>query len=717
MKNIFFNSSSYLVGMMESVLKTNIHLHGEENLLKDSPTLFVSNHFTRFETFVMPYIIDTYAHMSVRSLADHSIFVGSFSKYLDRVGTVSTQNTQRNEIILGDLMTGRDNWIIYPEGMMVKNKKVSKDKGFILHTDKQDFTVRTGSATLAIMSELLKQEYRQAQREGDIIKIRAMREKYRISSEESMAYKNSIVVPVNITYTPIRPGINPLMSLGKSFLEPIDARLNEELEIEGNILLDSEIHIRFDKPIDIAEYLYHIHKKMQDLNQPLSEVLISSYTRQDLTTRFMDAIYKNTLINFDHIFALVLEYYSKEFVRSDELKSAIFLAAKAVGSLKTYHLHHSITEALYKLLTDEKDPWFESVLALALEQKVLVHVEEALYRIDREVFEDEHDFHTIRIKNTLRVILNEVSLFSSITQSVKDTLQKSAHDIKNEVFYAICKSDEKRYTKDYNNFYSAVLSKPKEIGAPFVLYDPAFTTGLVLSHGYKSSPSEIKELSHYLHERGINVYGIRLQGHGTLSEDMRDSTWEEWYDSFNRGFAAMRQVSEKLFVAGFSTGGLLAILATVRKLNKVEGLIVINAALELQDIRVNYVVPTLNRLNDFLSLFNADLEYVQSEPEFPEFNYTRNYIKSLNQLNELMKVCRSSLPLVTAPTLIVQADNDPVVKPESAQKIMEKISSKRKDLKMLPFSRHVIVLGEGKNEVFERVYAFIQSIAKADKSG
>lgn len=712
MKNIFFNSSSYLVGMIESVLETNIHLHGEENLLKDSPTLFVSNHFTRFETFVMPYIIDTYAHMSVRSLADHSIFVGYFSKYLDRVGTVSTQNPQRNEIILGDLMTGRDNWMIYPEGVMLKNKKISKEKEFMLHIDHEPSAVRTGSAVLAMMSELLKREFKEAQRTGDIIKVRAMREKYRISPSESMAYKNSVVVPVNITYVSLRPGINPLMSLDERLIEPMDARLKEELEIEGNILLNSEIHICFDKPIDIAEYLYHVQKKMGYLNKPLGELAISSFTRHDLTTRFMDAIYKNIMINFDHIFALVLEYYGEEFISSSELKRAIYLSAKKVDALKTYHLHHSITDALYKLLTDEKDPWFESVLALALEQKVLVRVEEELYRINKEVYKQEHDFHTIRIKNTLRVILNEVSLFSNVTQSVKETLGKTAYEIKEEVFYAIYNSDQKRYTKAYNAFYSVILSKPKEIGAPFVLYNPDFSTGIVISHGYTSSPSEIKELSLYLHERGINVYGVRLEGHGTLSEDMRESSWEEWYDSFNRGFAAMRQVSEKLFVAGFSTGGLLAILATVRKLNKVEGLIVINAALELQDIRVNYVVPTLNRMNSFLSLFNADMEYVANEPEFPEFNYTRNYIKSLNQLYQLMQECSASLPLVTAPVLVLQADKDPVVKPESAQKIMEKINSKHKELKMLPFSRHVIVLGEGKNEVFERVYAFMQGVAK-----
>lgn len=714
MKNILYSSSNYVIRMVESILDTNIHLHGKKNILHDAPTLFVSNHFTRFETFIMPYIIYTESQMRARSLADHSVFVGYLGKFMNRVGTLSTNHEHRNEIILGDLMTGRENWIIYPEGAMVKNKKIIKNEKFLLDFFDGKGPVHTGAAVLAMEAELLKQEYSKAQKEGDIIKVRQMREKYFMQPTERTSYKNTIVVPVNITYTPIRPGFNPLMSIGNKFVEKIDDRIKEELEIEGNILLSSEIHIRFDKPIDIAEYLYHARREIcsqSTEDENVSDKELIDHCRHDLTTQFMDAVYKNILINFDHIFALVIEYFQKEFISTHELKQAIFLAARDVVGLKTYHVHHSICDELYKLLIDEEDPWFESSLTLALEQNILLHMEDELYKINRTVFEDEHDFHTIRVKNTLRVILNEISLFPNVGKSVQDNLAKSPEKITDEVFHVIYNRDKKIYKQDYNRFYSVILSKPKEIGAPFVLYNPEFTRGLVLSHGYMSSPSEIKELADYLHEKGINVYGVRLQGHGTVSEDLRDSTWEQWYDSFNRGFATMRQVNNKLFLAGFSTGGLLAILATARKLNKVDGLIVINAALELQDMRVNYMVPTLNRLNDFLSIFKADLEYVEGEPEFPLFNYRRNYIKSLDQLRLLMQKCQESLSLVTAPTLILQGDRDPIVKPESAEKVLEQISSHDKTLHSFEFSRHVIVLGEGKEKVFSSVYDFIDRLS------
>jgi len=722
MDNIFYSSTTYVIGLIESILETNIHVHGENHLLHDSPTLFVANHFTRFETFVMPYIISSHSQMGVRSLADHSIFVGYFGRFLNRVGTLSTQHEHRNEIILGDLMTGRENWIIYPEGAMVKNKKIIYDGEFVLDfLDGRD-SMHTGSAVLAMKAELLKQEYKEAQHAGDVIKVRKMREKYFINTDERVAYRNTVVVPINITYVPIRPGTNPLMSIGGKFVDEIDDRIKEELEIEGNILLNSEIHIHFDEPIDISEYLYQLKEDRKESCENIDNDDLIGACRYDLTTQFMAAVYKNVLINFDHIFALALEYYADDLIGSNELKRAIFLAARDVILLNKFNVHHSITDELFKLLTDECDPWYDSSLSLALDQKVLSQVEDELYQINRDAFKDEHDFHTIRIKNTLRVILNEIALFPEVSKSVqdnlcsiKDNVCKSSHRVKEEVFKVIYDRDYKNYVKSYNRFYSVVLSKPKEIGRPFVLYNPVFSNGVVLSHGYKSSPSEVKELAHYLHQQGINVYAVRLEGHGTVSEDLRDRTWEEWYDSFNRGFAAMRQVSTKLYLVGFSTGGLLAMLATARKSNKIDGLVVINAALELQDIRVNYLIPTLNKMNDLLSIFHADLEYVETEPEYPEFNYRRNYIKSLEQLRLLMDKCRSILPSITTPTLILQADKDPVVKPESANKIFEKICSEDKALEMFDFSRHVITVGQENEMVFKSISGFIDRLLNEKK--
>ena len=64
-----------------------------------------------------------------------------------------------------------------------------------------------------------------------------------------------------------------------------------------------------------------------------------------------------------------------------------------------------------------------------------------------------------------------------------------------------------------------------------------------------------------------------------------------------------------------------------------------------------------------------------------------------------------------APALVVQADDDPLVAPHSAKLFINRLGSKRKVLAQLPSDRHVIVRGEGSEEVFRRVLRFVTQIA------
>lgn len=77
-----------------------------------------------------------------------------------------------------------------------------------------------------------------------------------------------------------------------------------------------------------------------------------------------------------------------------------------------------------------------------------------------------------------------------------------------------------------------------------------------------------------------------------------------------------------------------------------------------------------------------------------------------------MQECKLCLPLITTPTLIIQGNKDPVVKPESADKILKMISSDDKHLQNFKSDRHVIVLGKGNKRVFNSVHSFIDRLLK-----
>lgn len=107
-----------------------------------------------------------------------------------------------------------------------------------------------------------------------------------------------------------------------------------------------------------------------------------------------------------------------------------------------------------------------------------------------------------------------------------------------------------------------------------------------------------------------------------------------------------------------------------------------------------------------LSIEKGKFEYVDDKPENPSMNYSRNYLKGVEQLKDLMEECKKSLHKISTPTLIIQAKNDPVVSPSSGAVIYQNIKSKNKLLLEPDFSNHVIINGENKEEVFEEIRSF-----------
>ena len=101
-----------------------------------------------------------------------------------------------------------------------------------------------------------------------------------------------------------------------------------------------------------------------------------------------------------------------------------------------------------------------------------------------------------------------------------------------------------------------------------------------------------------------------------------------------------------------------------------------------------------------------------SQTEQPLVNYHKHPLASVSQLEKVMSKVEKNLSKVTAPILVIQGDNDPVVNPKSAQLIYNKVNSPLKKLVLLPRDNHIIVTNEGKEEIFENVYRFMGDVLK-----
>ena len=314
----------------------------------------------------------------------------------------------------------------------------------------------------------------------------------------------------------------------------------------------------------------------------------------------------------------------------------------------------------------------------------------------------------MRVKNTFQVILNEIKWQDKIVKVAKENSQYTEEALKNDNYKHLLQREVMFFKKEYKK-YTGKTSTIRIKGAPINFTDDANDVGITLCHGYMAAPKELRNLGEYLFSKGINVHIIRLRGHGTVPEALQDVKMEDWIVDFERAFVALRQVSQKVFIGGFSMGGLLALEHATR--HKVDGVIVINTALRLHDLRVSYVVPTLQFFNEMIAYFNARgiMEWIDnSKTEQPKVNYHTHPLSSIAQMESLMSKVDNTLENITAPILIIQGDNDPVVKRESGKLIYDGVKSKEKKLLILPRERHSILADTLHEEVFEAVRRFIK---------
>ncbi len=85
------------------------------------------------------------------------------------------------------------------------------------------------------------------------------------------------------------------------------------------------------------------------------------------------------------------------------------------------------------------------------------------------------------------------------------------------------------------------------------------SVGVLLIHGFTGSPAELLLLGKFLNRAGFTVLGVRLAGHGTNELNLMKTTNEDWFNSVLDGYKMLGGFCEKVFVAGHSMGGLLAL--------------------------------------------------------------------------------------------------------------------------------------------------------------
>ncbi|MBU1055602.1 MAG: alpha/beta fold hydrolase [Proteobacteria bacterium] len=712
-----FSLSKLSIQALRRWSKASVHIHGAENI-PDGVIIFAVNHFTRLETLILPYEFYRLTGKPIMSLAYHGLFTGALGKYLDKMGVVSTNDPNRDEIIIRSLLIGDNPWLIFPEGQMVKDKKIVESGKFLIYsaTGKRR-PPHTGAAALALRTEFYRQRLQYLQ-ETDSDLLNQQLNIFDLSSMEQVSKKETFLVPVNISYYPIRSRQNAIEKMASYLVKDMPDYIAEELQTEGTMLLSGvDIDITIGKPMAIRPFLNKgiIQKDIHTPKSLMPDDLLHSrpvirMMASKLTMEVMACIYQNTTVNYDHLLAYIIKYYPGKKLSLFNLAQRLFLAVEAVTRLKSIRLHNGLQQNQCVQLCRNYKTFLADFLEVA-KRSGAVEIDADIIHLKGPAINTLFDFNSIRRENPYQVILNEVEYLRPLTFRLQLIAQQP--------FWSVCRSlrlkflqmAKQEFDSDYETYQSEGESKPKNIGAPIFYKRFSPKAGILLVHGYLAAPEEVRPLAEYLYQQGYTVFAPRLRGHGTSPEDLSLRTWEDWLQSVELGYMLLANSAKDVIVGGISMGAGLALFAAANMPYKIKAVFAVNCAMRLrrQSAKFAPAIVLWNKLADKMVNDEGRRHFVPNEPENPHINYLRNPINGVKELMELMDQLSPRLEHIKVPALLIQSSGDLVVDPDGSKFVFEKLGSEDKELVMLNSDRHGIFRGDISKSVFSKIKEFLNT--------
>ncbi len=706
-----------------------IHVDQRDQALEEGD-IYLFNHFTRFETVIAPYILHRETGKLVRSVAYHGLFDvhDTLTKIIRQSGAVPTNMPRLLPFLAEEILRGRK-VIIFPEGGLVKNKHVLDANGDLKMWSGVSDKVRKphrGAAALALMLDLAKRRIRNLFEANDRVQLANWCDRLNLSLDELQAAvaKPTRIVPGNITFYPMRTNPNLLLRGVERFSGTPAARARDELTIEGNLLLrPTDMDIRFGSPIAALKHVRRLHLAMLDhilsSTQSMDDIfalkdeqrnLLDGYMAK-LLARRIDAIrddyarrmYLGTTININHLVATLVKILTERNVwrmARGDFHTALYVMVKELQQRTDVNLHASLSRPdIYAGLRQGTMRGFVGFLEACTRAK-LMGVSNDAYTFSRRLL-DTMDLHDVRLENPLLVHANEAQPITAVNDVALDVLARLPALTKLHMaelrFDDMLREHAALRLKFGKMAPHMLLAADNPLhGSPYLLRPEgqapgkARRTGVMLVHGFATTPAELRPYAEHLREQGYTVLGVRLPGHGTSILDLEDRHRHEWLAQVREAYEIMTAFTDEVVLVGFSTGAAVALQLAAENPPKLARVISLAAPLKVRDSNM-HLLPlgmALRAVLARLPLVADVLRFYTYDRDISGKVYHRVPLTALNQLRLTIADMWDNLPQVRVPVLVVQGLLDRTVVPQSALRIYRRLGSAEKVLRWIPGGVH-----------------------------
>ena len=250
--------------------------------------------------------------------------------------------------------------------------------------------------------------------------------------------------------------------------------------------------------------------------------------------------------------------------------------------------------------------------------------------------------------------------------------------------------------------------------------------GVLLLHRLCGTPVEMRFVANGLARAGYTVSCPRLAGHCGSADEVKASTWTEWYRSAEDALDELAKDCDVVIAGGLSTGAVLALMLAAKNPKKVQATSLLAPTLWLNGWMIPWYARlfSLVRYRRLAALFSFPhhAPYGIKDPKIRDFIQKMRAAKGSAEAGHevtpgelvlehrrLVEAVTTLVPYIRQPSLIVHPLEDDYAGMSNATYLRDKLAGPV-DLTVLDDSYHIVTVDRQRHLVVEAIDRFASKL-------
>ncbi len=230
-------------------------------------------------------------------------------------------------------------------------------------------------------------------------------------------------------------------------------------------------------------------------------------------------------------------------------------------------------------------------------------------------------------------------------------------------------------------------------------------SGVLMIHGFGSTPQIFREYGKQFLEDGYIVYGIRIIGHGSSEAHLADTLPIDWYLSVRDKYRELQAQCEEVHIVGHSLGSLNALI--LASIYPIKSLVLLSCPIKIRRTPLFRAHFLLRPLSVVIKYWPVGREKRRKLKEFGIHQYQKNPLKAVEGLFEIAEVTRERLPKVTCPVLAMVGDDDEYVELSTLDLLESNLSVSEFSTWVAPNAGHLIIETSEKTILDKKIHDWV----------